>query len=189
MLWTAAAVAVMTLTPLAVAAQAESFEELNLRGALKPGDTIFVGTVDAGDFNQLTRGTFLSFSETTIRLESEGVTIDLSEPIVRRIDRRGDSNFNGILIGLGAGAAVGLTLVASCDGFLCPSGASDAAIFAGIGAALGLCVGYAVDALHVGTTHVYQSPRRSGAESRGLVFSMAPVLGNQRKGVVLALRF
>ena len=147
MLGTAAAVAVITLTPLAVAAQAESFEELNLRGALKPGDTIFVGTVDAGDLNQLTRGTFLSFSETTIRLESEGVTIDLSEPIVRRIDRRGDSNFNGILIGLGAGAAVGLTLVASCDGFLCPSGATDAAIFAGIGAALGLCVGYAVDAL------------------------------------------
>lgn len=189
MLGTAVAVAVLTLTPLAVGAQAESFRELNLRDALKPGDTIFVRTADAGDLSPLARGTFRSLSETTIRLESEGVTIDLSESMVRRIDRRGDSNFNGVLIGLGAGAAVGLILVASCDGFLCPSGGTDTAAFAGIGAALGFLVGWAVDALHVGTTQVYQSPRRNETESRGLVFSMSPVLGNQRKGAAFTLRF
>jgi hypothetical protein len=118
-------------------------------------------------------------------IDASGVTLTLSTGTVRydvsqivEVRRRGDSVWNGALIGSAAGGAFGLLGYAHpCSGRSCYREE-----FLGAFATLGLGVGLAIDALRVGSTSVYRqpSPRR---------VAILPLVGRQRFGAAALLTF
>jgi hypothetical protein len=90
---------------------------------------------------------------------------------VQKLWKRGDSKWNGFLIGAGAtGVVMGGFLAALCDNDCGGEAVAGTAIYAGLG---GL-VGVGVDALIVGKTLVYKRP--AGV-------AVAPIVGPDRAGV------
>ena len=118
---TCAALAVCVLLvacfPVAASAQpaARSLGELQTR--VKIGEIVFV--VD--DSGLETRGKVETVSDVSIGLTVDGIRRGFDESSITRIDRRRpDSVRNGLAIGLGSGALVGLLAGRAADSPTCP---------------------------------------------------------------------
>ena len=96
-----------------------------------------------------------------------------------KIERPGDSIWNGAAIGYGVGALFGLTIGAEA----CLHGSTWRCVNAG-GITYGL-LGAIIDFAHKGRRTIYKSP--SGAPRK--VVRLVPDLGRERTGVALALAF
>ena len=103
---------------------------------MKSGDTVFV--MDGS--GRETTGVFAKVSESNLSLLVDGQLQDLLVTDVRQIARRGDSVWNGFLIGAAIGAVIAGTASASCDDAVyecahpAAEAAAGAAVFGGIGA-------------------------------------------------------
>jgi hypothetical protein len=109
----AVAVTMCVVLAASAAAAQEPAQGLDVAGrALQRGDRIQV--VDhRGD---VVEGRFESLSSSSLRVIHEGAARDLRPPEIRRI-RRARHERDGVLIGLGAGAAAGLGVVTvKCSG-------------------------------------------------------------------------
>jgi len=167
---------VLSMGPDSVSAQDRSGS--NLADRLKAQDVVTVmledgrtqeGTVEA-----------VSSSDITLMVDSTPRVLDLAS--VREIRKRGDSLRNGTVIGLVAGLggsiALGGYAGALCDnegGQNCPR-----IVVAGwvVPLAMGMLLGAAFDADHVGTTLVFGDRKR---------LSIAPVVGHRTYGAAVHL--
>lgn len=150
---------------------------------VKSGDTVFVTDSTARE----SAGVLATLSDSTLTLLVEGSLRDIPLADVKQVSKRGgDSLWNGFLVGLGAGAVMGIVDVTtpcpSGDSFWCEDythlstgkktgiAAGDAMLFGGIGAL--------VDYLHKGRTIVYSAPARPKVALR-------PMLDGPRREVGL----
>jgi len=124
---------------------------------LPAGTGIVVRQMDGGDL----RGDFRSATSEEIRLRSDdGTETTISKSDVREIRaERDDGNWNGVLIGAGAGVAGSLFLIEAVQ-----SGTSDDLLGTGWAAvpfvlgAVGGLLGWWVDEEHKGTDVIYRAP-------------------------------
>jgi hypothetical protein len=150
-----------------------SLEQLPFR--LRIGDSIRLETAEGTEVE----GRLEDFDGDRLRVGAS--SFRLSQGDVHRIDLKvNDSLANGSLIGLGVGVGwVGLG---------CAAGGCDAAAFV-VGALIlgggGAGLGALFDALHTGSETVYVSTSARDEKSVSLV----PLLGGDRKGLALSLRF
>jgi len=170
-MWSTLAVfAILAPSPALAQTVANSFEEL--RQVLKKGQTVVV--TDAS--GQRTKGKVADVSPSSLvifipeaRTFAEGTVTEI---------RATDPLSNGALIG----AAIGMGL-AMWDYLIDPSEPGNAAVFT-VAIGLGTAVGTAIDALvNRGGKILYGSPR----QTRRLMIS--PVLGKDRQGVLVSVRF
>ena len=166
-------VGVVALSLLMLAGYAEaqdagaSLVELLQSGELRPGDGVYV-TDGAG---QRIKGRISDVSSTGLVLIGGQDRWTLASSDVRQIERE-DSVANGILIGVGVGAGLG---VWSCgDG--CYQGAKQVLLYS----ALGLGIGWGIDAVMRKT--LYRAP----ASAR---LTVSPVLSTERAGAQMSLRW
>ena len=151
-------------------------------GALAATRTAIEVVADTGT---ATTGRLLRIDADSLTLARDHHEITFDRKHVAKIYQRGDSLKNGMLIGLGVGAAWGIAAgaTAECDGFFGapsrPCVASTKQILAGLwgGAmgALGLGVGAGIDALFSGRRLLYESVRHDDAAS---IFIAPRVLGS-----------
>ena len=143
---------------------------------LKSGDRVFVtdGSGLAID------GVFAKASDSTLGLLVDGQVRDIPAADVREISRRGDSLWNGFLIGAGIGAALGAVAYASCDDAYgeCTDQAASAAIGAVSGALIYGGIGALIDHFIKGRTVVFRVKStafwlRPGIERGGAALSLA----------------
>ena len=160
---------------------ASSFEELRSQPKLRQGESIEI-TDDTG---KKFKARLAEISVRSIGVIVDGVRRDLQESTVREIQhRRRDVWWNGMLMGLGAGAATGAFITSSaCDND--PEcafyvGIVSVPLSAGIGAGVGSLIDFAIRKHE--TVFV-----RAGAASRRL--SISPILSKDRTGVRLAFSF
>ena len=110
---------------------------------------------------QATKGAVHALSDVALELTVDDTRRRFREDTIRRIERR-DSVRNGVLVGLGTGAAIGFFLGRRADGpGPCSSGSEcgQGAMMGTVGGALwGGIAGWIVDALKEPEV-VYQSPR------------------------------
>jgi hypothetical protein len=155
---------------------ARSFEELI--GTVKAEETIIV--IDTT--GRRVKGALTAVDQDSLSLATDGRTQTFARSEVSTV-RVADGLGNGALIGAGTGlgAALGiLAIVGSGDGYVLPSAKVGAPlVLSGIGALLGALV----DRAHGGGRVLYVSP----AQTSGLVVS--PLLGKDRQGVLLSVRF
>ena len=103
---------------------------------VKSGDTVFV-TDGSG---RETTGVFAKVSDSNLSLLVDGQLRDLPVMDVRQIARRGDSVWNGFLIGAALGAAIEIASFANCDDTYeecvhpAAAGAVGGLVFGGVGA-------------------------------------------------------
>ena len=155
------------------------FTQLNTR--LRPGDTVWVTDAQGREV----KGQISALGADALTLEGGGGRT-FGAPDVRTIEvRRSDSLGNGALIGLGIGGGLTLGLcLANADSNDAGWCAAAAAIYAGIGAAIGV----GIDAMIPGKKLVaYRAPGAAGAPSARL--SLAPFVTPRAKGVALAFSF
>ena len=162
-----------------------SFQELATR--VRPGTTVSV--IDTTG-NEIT-GEIAEISSSSLALLIDGNRRDMPESSVLRIARRGDPLWNGVGIGAGIGAGTTLAvMVASCASYGC-SGDAIAAAFAGslaFGAGVGAGIGALVDAVIGGEVLIFQASGASNT-STGAAVSLSPLLAQDRKGLLLSVRF
>jgi hypothetical protein len=185
-------VAVLVSIPLLWASRVEaqgvatSFEQL--RSRLKPGDTIQVtddkGRKTTGQLGELTASSL----ELLVR-KTESVGRDarrLAERDIRKIAlERRDSLLNGALIGLAAGAAPGILLIAGRSRGSDPIQHADIAVsIVGVPGAVGAGIGTLIDALRFERTTVYVPPGQSSSRLQVL-----PVLSTSTAGAQVSVRF
>jgi len=104
------------------------------------------------------RGAVLRLTPEEIVITAKGAERVFSSTSVRRVQKRGDSLANGMKIGAFIGGALGGALAGAFSGeFRASDFMQGVAIFGGVGLGLGL----AVDAVHVGTTTVFSAPSTS----------------------------
>ena len=190
MIGIATIVAMGIVLPGAASAQeaARTFGELNSR--VRSGET-----VDVTDTSGRTiRGVLRAITTDAIVIERSSVSVSFAGDQVERVRvRRRDSLWNGILGGLAAGAAggalLGLTAQESdpspqctffCDGFF--STGQLVVMGMALGAAAGMGVGAAVDALRRERRLVYE---RVNAERR---VTITPVAGARAAGIAVVVR-
>lgn len=178
-------VPLIMMAPRNVGAQvvATSFEEL--QALVKPGDTIDVtdasgrktkgrlGDLSASSLELLVRKTGPDGRETFVpqaRL-SEG---DVGQILLERRD----SLWNGTLIGLAPGAALGVSL------FSVGYGELGGGAFLWVGG-FGAAIGAAIDALIIGRTTVYY--RAPGQRSSGV--QVSPFVSKSAAGIQMSMRF
>lgn len=126
-----------------------------------------------------TRGRLLRFDAESLTMNGHGRDITFDRQHVARIYQRGDSLKNGTLIGLGVGAALGMSagLGAECGGLFeavrpCTAGEKVrmTAIAGGVLGAIGMGIGAGIDALRTGRRLLYEAqPQR-----RTATFSVVP---------------
>lgn len=155
-----AAWAVAALIPVDAAAQtvAHSFADLQL--AVKTNETVYVFDTSGRD----TRGRIDLVSPAALHLAVDGARRDFLEAQVSRIERhRRDSIRNGLLMGLGGGAAIGFLAGRRVDEGPCPpkTGCGEAELIGAIGGAFwGSVAGWIADALHHTREVIYRAPGR-----------------------------
>jgi hypothetical protein len=162
-------------------APATSFEELRSSFKLQPGQSIEI-TDDAG---RHFKARLAEISSRSLGVVVDGQRRDIQESAVREIrQRRPDKWWNGMLIGLGAGAATGFGIAATTCGndSECRFYATLVAVpvSAGIGAGAGALIDFAIKKHDT----IFARP---GAAGRGLTIS--PILSPDKKGVKLAFSF
>ena len=168
----------VVLWPASTEAQmiARSFEELI--GTAKPGETVIVTDMRG----RKARGALRAVDDTSLLLAKDGRTLAFAPSEVSTV-RVADSLGDGALIGAGAGlgAALGILAVAGTrDGYVLPSAKVGAPLLlSGIGA----LVGALVDRAHEGGRVLYVSPRRTP------ISMIAPLVGKDRQGVLVSVRF
>jgi hypothetical protein len=118
----------------------------------------------------------------TITVEGRDLVFDRQH--VRTIYERGDSLKNGTIIGLLAGATLGIVAGVGgtdCGGFFeavrsCTGGEKVrlAAVSAGVFGAVGVGIGAGIDALIRGRRLLYERPRPSGVPAISVMPSFAP---------------
>jgi hypothetical protein len=137
------------------------------------------------DSGRQTRGRLLRFDAESLTLESDRREITFDRQHVAQVYQRGDSLKNGMLIGLGIGAGMGVVTgtTSDCGGFFeparpCTAGenAQRALVLGGVFGAIGMGIGAGIDALFTGRRLLYDAaaPRRpasmtmsAGASRRG----------------------
>ena len=177
------AIAVFTVFCTATRAEAQgvaaSFDQLSV--LVGPGDTITVvdakGSETKGQIGKLSRDSLMLLTASGPRALSEA---DVS--LIRQ--RRGDSLKNGAIIGAVAATAYVLTAIAllgDSDGgdIIVSTAITSTVLIAGMGAAAGA----GIDALIKGNHVIYRKP------SSGSRISVSPLLGRNRGGVAVTLRF
>lgn len=176
--WFARLAATVALWPASAEAQtmARSFEEL--AGIVKAEETVVVTDMRG----RRVKGALTAIDEDSLSLATNGRTQTFGRSEVSTV-RVVDGLANGALIGAGAGlgAALGmLAIVGSGDGYVLPSAKVGAPmLLSGIGA----LVGGLVDRAHERGRVLYASP----GQISGLVVS--PLLGKDRQGVLVSVRF
>jgi len=155
----------------------------DLGGVVKVGQEITV--TDASGVE--VKGKITQLSPTSLSIAAGEATRTFTENEVRLIQqKRADSLLNGTLIGAGVGVGVPLAIA----GILCASDDEDCewdgsawaavAVYAGIGAAAGALIDYAVK----GNKTVFVPGERTKPS-----VSFAPLIGRDRKGVQVAVGF
>ena len=164
----------------AIAQEARSFEQLQI--LVKPGDRIFV--TDAS--GNVTEGKVAGLSTSSLRLITKSTIKDWAESDVAKIRQwRHDSLKNGALIGTGIGLGVGiLGAIAWCSNTW-HNCAGEAAVFAAVYTGIGAGIGVGVDALIPAKQTVFVGGTRTSLSR----LEVKPVVGNSRKGVVVAFSF
>jgi hypothetical protein len=166
-------------TPLRAQEIASSFDQLVV--LVKPGDQIAVFDVDGRE----TTGRIGTLSRDGLILVTRAGSRRFDAVEVAAIrQRRDDSLRNGAMIGAAAGAAyfiTGAALLHDSDGggVIVPAAIGWGVMFAGTGAAAGV----GIDALISGKQLIYQKP------ARGSRVSVAPMFGQGRRGLAVALQF
>jgi hypothetical protein len=132
-----------------------AFDELAVR--IRAGDTVYI--VDA--WNGETKGRIATLSDAALTLTVDGARREFAAEAIRRIDRqRRDSVRNGVLLGAGAGAALGFATGRSADSPACPRPGIECgqgAMIGTVGGALwGAVGGWIVDLLIRKREIVYQ---------------------------------
>jgi len=181
-----AAGAALVLLPVLAGAQepVKSFDQLNTR--LKVGDTIYVTDAQGREI----KGKIRDLGPSALTLDSGTAAIVQADAVRLIVERKPRPIGRGALWGLGIGAAAGLALgiavVADCDGDDECAGAIlvGAGLFGGMGAGTGAVIGALIPGK---TLTVYRAPGAAGASSARLSF--APVITPARKGVAVSVRF
>ena len=174
--------AAVALFPTSVGAQtvAQSFDEL--QGTVKVGQIVFV-TDESG---RLTKGKVADLSASSLTvLAPEKRTF--GESTVTRINRA-DGVWNGALIGLGVGAIPGAWLgTVYCDECQNRTGPVliGVLLFGGIGAA----IGGGFDVLFGKVGRLVYTSRRLPLQSQRTGVIVSPLIGKDRRGVLLSVRF
>ena len=132
-----------------------------------------------GDDGSVFTGRVIRVSDASLVLEIDRKTTELAPHQIRTIGRwEKDSVVNGILIGTGLGFVVPAFISAAVD---TGEPGEAAALLIPPGVCIGLAVGWIVDALHHAKVQIFPAtPAR---------VTVAPVLGQGRKGVAASLRF
>jgi hypothetical protein len=154
-----------------------------IRARVKPGQKVSI-TDDGG---QQLHGRIGEMTADALTVLDDGKSAAVGYDRIVTIDRPNDSLANGALIGLGAGATLGLLAVSAYEDEECAPGGvtcsppaggytAGALLFGGLGTA----VGVGIDALIHRKREIYR--RGSGA-----VASAGPVLGHGRRGVGMSV--
>ncbi|HET9387568.1 MAG TPA: hypothetical protein VFO67_20705 [Gemmatimonadales bacterium] len=164
---------VVAVAAPAVDAQEPATSLDQLRVLVKPGDTVTV-TDETG---RETRGKIASLTQASLELAVDGGLRSFAEGNVRVVrQRRPDSLRNGVLWGLGAGAAFGA--IGFVEG--AEVGVASTALYAGIGVGIGV----GIDAALKSTQTIFFNPARTQA---GL--TLRPVMSDGRVGMSASLSF
>ena len=160
---------------------ARSFRELQSK--VKTGETVYV-TDDAGlEF----KGRIAEMSSSSLRLFFQGTHRDLTETDVHEIrQKQSDPLWNGLLIGLGAGAASGVVAPSAvCDLPDPECAATVRIVFVPLGAAIGAITGALIDHALRKSRIIYLKP--NSASSTGV--RVSPVLSKDLRGMQITIRF
>jgi hypothetical protein len=176
-------IVVILIVPDSAAQEAAaSFEELN--AFVKPGDTVRVADVSG----HTTEGRIERISSSALRLAVMGrASRDFSQTDVVKVDRLlADSVFNGMAIGslVGFGTGGALTLVACQISYLeCSRNPGKVMTFLGVFTGIGAGLGVLMDLSIMKPQTIYATHNRSSR------LSITPVLGGDRKGLQLSVKF
>ena len=148
-------------------------EIINAR--IKAGDTVYV--TDAS--GERVKGKFDGLSEGTLRMSINGELRKVAMSDVREVARRGDSLWNGVLIGATIGAIGGAAAASHCSELPDLCGQTQtmmavALVYGGIGAG--------IDALIPGRTRIYQASPASAVR-------ISPVVSRRRQGLQVSVGF
>ena len=167
----------MFLTSVECSAQlVSSFEQLQL--LVKPGDNIYV--TDAAGVT--TKGRIAELSPSSLGLVVKGSRRNLSQTDVHEIRQgRGDSLWNGALIGAAVGG--GLTAIAVTAVDCCYTFGADAYGAVAYSAGIGAAIGVGLDALIPSKQLIFNKSRSAGK------FQIKPILNRSDKGVKVAFSF
>jgi hypothetical protein len=158
-----------------------------IRTRVKDGQKVSI-TDDSG---QVFMGKIGVITADGLRIQGDGKSADVRFDRIVRIDRPNDGLANGALIGLGAGAAVGLVAIAAedqggdCDSVAfqpyCsdPSAGGYVAVTL-LGAALGTAIGVGIDALIRHKGEIYR-------RADGTHVTAAPSFGHGVRGAVVSV--
>ncbi len=161
---------------------ARTIQELSDR--LMAGDVVYVR--DEG--GRETRGVVSELSAASLFLLVDGAPCEIREDGLAQIDRRGDRLKNGMLIGMTIGAVTPAAIIFSlcqqgCDGSDLAAATSLSLGWGLIGGGIGAAAGAGIDALRVGRTTVYVSPRKTSG------VTVSPLLGKNRQGALVSVLF
>ena len=128
------------------------------------------------------RGRVTSLSPTGLVLVEDGAPTTIPYAKIVRVEKSSHRLRNGTLIGLVAGAAVGLGAVAGCGWEDCEEGIIILpAFFTGIGAAAGVGFGAIVNAAQKSGDVLYDARRRT------TTMALSPILSPTRKGLAFSM--
>jgi hypothetical protein len=171
------------ITLMASVAQAQdtasSFDQL--RVLVKPGDTVTV----TGNSGGVMQGRIVDLSSQALGLQVDGQRRELFVDDVRTITEQRHANLaTGAKWGVGIGAGFGvLTMAAATSGYRCYNCMTwilmSGAVYGGIGAGIGVGIAATMEHQQV----IFAKPGSS------LKLSVAPMVGRDRKGLLLTARW
>jgi len=170
-------------SPAGAEAVARSLGELGRR--LKPGQKVHV----LERSGRITEGVVTELTESSLTLYS-GENRTLAADDVLLVDREGDSVKNGIVVGAVSGAVMGVLVMLSSKSLSeeqkiaddCPECASPSIV--AVATAEGAALGWLIDALRKGRTHLYEAPL-----SRTTSVKVTPLVDKGRRGLAVTVGF